>query len=125
LICWNRYSDAPKPPTTRTFCGYKVSDRYSCDEARQLETHLQESVLCLNGNDLIPDQLQDSVHDRLEALQNLFVCEGHVALLDSGVGELSLNAHVHGPLLTVIPEVGLDSVLKVHDALGVHLTGSL
>jgi hypothetical protein len=87
--------------------------------------YLQKSVLRLDGDDLVPNELQNSVHHRLKALQDLLVCEGHVAFLDSSVRELSLDAHIHGPLLTVIPEVGLDSVLKVHDALGVHLTGSL
>lgn len=88
-------------------------------------THLQKPVLGLNSNDLVPHKLQNSVDNRLEALQDLLVGEGHIALLDSSLGEFSLNTHVHGPLLTVIPEVGLDSVLKVHDALGVHLASSL
>lgn len=89
------------------------------------QTHLKKSVLCLNRNDLVSHQLQNSVDDRLEALQNLLVGESHVSFFDSSLRELSFDTHVHGPLLTVIPEVGLDSVLKVHDALGVHLTGGL
>jgi hypothetical protein len=88
-------------------------------------TYLQKSVLRLNGNDLVSNELQNSVDYRLEALQDFLVCESHVTFLDSSLGELGLDAHVHSPLLTVIPEVGLDSVLKVHDALGVHLASSL
>ena len=88
-------------------------------------TYLQQPVLGLDSDDLVSHKLQNSVDDRLETLQNLLVGESHVAFFDPGLGELSLDTHIDGPLLTVIPEVGLDSVLKVHDALGVHLARSL
>lgn len=87
--------------------------------------YLKIPVLCLNRNDLIPNKLQDPIHDRLKALQNFLVREGHVALLNTSLGELSLDANVDSPFLTVVPEIGLDSVLEVHDALGIHLPGSL
>lgn len=74
---------------------------------------------------MVAHELQNSVDNRLETLQNFLVGEGHVAFFNSSLGELGLNTNIHGPLLTVIPEVGLDSVLKVHDALGVHLASSL
>lgn len=89
------------------------------------ETYLQKSVLRLDGNNLVPNKFQNSVDHRLEALQDFLVREGHVAFLDSSFRELSLDADVHGPLLTVIPEVGLDPVLEVHDALSVHLASGL
>ena len=79
----------------------------------------------LDGNDLVPDKLQDAVHYRLEALQNLLVCECHVTLLDTSLGELCLNADVDRPLLTVVSEVGLYPVLKVHDTFCVNFAGSL
>jgi hypothetical protein len=77
--------------------------------------------LCLNGNDLIPDKLQDAVHYRLEALQNLLVRECHVAFLNASLWELSLDTDIDSPLLAIVSEVGLYPVLKVHDALGVDL----
>ena len=73
------------------------------------------------SDDLVPHQLQDSIHHGLKTLQNLLIRERHITLLNSRLRELSFNAHIHSPLLPVIPKVGLDTVLKVHDALGVHL----
>lgn len=32
MICWKRYSEAPKPPTTRTFCD-RVRDRVVSERA--------------------------------------------------------------------------------------------
>lgn len=86
---------------------------------------LQGAVLGLDGNDLVSHKLQNAVDDGLEALENLLVGEGHVTLLDTGLGELSLDTDIDSPLLAVIPEVSLDSVLKVHDALGVDTAGRL
>lgn len=91
----------------------------------RLATHLQQPVLRLNRNDLVPNQLQDPVNNRLKALQNFLIRERHVTLLNTGFGEFSLNANVHRPLLPVVSEVRLDPVLEVHDALGVHLARSL
>lgn len=124
MICWKRYSDAPKPPTTRTFCKASVNSIPLDRQSRNL-TYLQEPVLRLDGNDLVPHKLQNSIDHRLEALQNFLVCESHVTFLDTRLRELGFDANINSPLLAVIPEVGLDSVLEVHDALGVNLAGSL
>lgn len=86
-------------------------------------TYLERPILCLDGDDLISHQLQDAVHDRLKALEDFLVGEGHVAFLDASLGELSFDAHVDSPLLAVVTEVGFYPVLEVHDALGVHLAG--
>jgi hypothetical protein len=86
-------------------------------------THLQRPVLSLNGDDLITDQLKDPVDNGFKALQNFFVGEGHVAFLDTSLWEISFNADVDSPFLAVVPEIGLDTILKVHDTLGVHLSG--
>ena len=58
-------------------------------------------------------------------MKDLLVGEGHVALFDPGIGELGLDADVDGPLLSVVAEVGLDAILKVHDTLCVDLAGRL
>jgi hypothetical protein len=58
-------------------------------------------------------------------LQNLLVGEGHVSFLNAGLGKLSLNTDIDGPLLTIVSEVGFYSVLKVHNTLGVNLSSSL
>ena len=79
----------------------------------------------MDGDDLVPNQLEDTVDDRLKALQDFLVCEGHVAFLDAGLGELGLDTDVDGPLLAVVAEVGLDSVLEIHDALCVDSAGRL
>lgn len=78
----------------------------------------------MDGYDLVPNQLEDSVDDGLETLQDLLVRESHVALLDASLGEVCLDSNVHCPLLAVVAEVCLDSVLKVHDTLGVYLPSS-
>jgi hypothetical protein len=78
----------------------------------------------LNGDNLIANQLENTVHNRFKALKNLFIGEGHVALLDAGVREVSLNTHIYSPLLPVVTEIGLDAVLKVHDTLRVYLACS-
>lgn len=117
MICWKRYSEAPNPPTTRTF--YKLvsfgpKTRPGC-------SYLDQTVLCLNGDNLVADQLEDTVHDRLKALKNLLVHKCHVTLLNTSIGEVGLDTHVHCPFLSVVAEVGLDTVLKVHDTLRVDL----
>lgn len=83
------------------------------------------AVLSLDGNDLVSDKLENAVNDRLEALQNFLVCESHVTLLNAGLGEFSLDTNIDSPLLVVVAEIGLDSVLKVHDALCVNTAGCL
>lgn len=94
-------------------------------EATDDQDILQGAVLGLDGNNLVADELENAVDDGLKALENLFVGKGHVALFDASLGELSLDADVDGPLLTVVAEIGLDAVLKVHDALGVDAAGRL
>jgi hypothetical protein len=81
--------------------------------------------LRLNGDNLIPDELQNAIDHGLEALQNLLIRKRHVTLLDAGLGVLSLDTDIDRPLLAIVPEVGLYPVLKVHDALGVHLSSRL
>jgi hypothetical protein len=83
------------------------------------------AVLSLNGNDLVSHKLENTINDRLEALQDFLVGESHVTFLDAGLGELGLNAYIDSPLLVVVAKIGLDSVLKVHDALCVDTTGCL
>lgn len=124
MICWKRYSDAPKPPTTSTFCKQSQYDRSSGIQVFA-STHLKKSVLRLNGDDLVPNKLQNPVDDRLETLQDLLVGEGHVTFLDTSLREFSFDAHIDSPLLTVIPEVGLYPVLEVHDTFGVNLASDL
>jgi hypothetical protein len=79
----------------------------------------------LNRNNLVPNQLQDTVHHRLKALQNLLVGEGHVSFFNSSLWKLCFNTDIHRPLLAIVSEVCLYSVFKVHDTLGVHFAGSL
>lgn len=92
---------------------------------RDGETYLKVPVLRLDGDDLVPHELQDSVHYRFEALQNLLVREGHIALLDTSLRKLGLDTDINSPFLTVVSEICLDSVLEVHDAFGIHLACSL
>ena len=40
------------------------------------------------------------------------------------IGEVGLDTHVHCPFLSIIAEVGLDTVLEVHDTLRVDLARS-
>jgi hypothetical protein len=87
--------------------------------------YLQQSVLSLNSDNLVPNQLQYPIDHGLEALQNLLVRERHIAFLNACFWELSLNTHINSPLLAIVPEICLDPVLKVHNALGVHLTRRL
>lgn len=75
----------------------------------------------MDGDDLIAHQFENSIDDRLEALEDLFIRERHEALFNAGVGELRLDTDVDRPLLAVVAEVGLDAVFKVHDALRIHL----
>lgn len=82
-------------------------------------TNLQRSILRLDGYDLIPHQFQNPVHHRLETLQNLLVSEGHITFLNAGLRELSLDTNINSPFLSVVAEISLDSILKVHDALRV------
>jgi hypothetical protein len=81
--------------------------------------------LCLDRNDLISDQFQNSVDDRLKALENFLVGESHVTFFNRRFGILGLNTNVDRPLLTVVAEIGLYPVLKVHDTLGVDFASSL
>ncbi|KAI6753122.1 hypothetical protein HG531_005291 [Fusarium graminearum] len=70
---------------------------------------LKSTVLSLDRNNLVPDELQNTVDNRLEALKNLLVGEGHVTLLNASLRELGLNTDINSPLLTVVSEIGLDS----------------
>ena len=83
------------------------------------------AVLCLDSDDLVSDKLENTVNDRLKALQNFLVGESHVSFLDASLGELGLDTHIDRPLLVVVAEIGLDSVLEVHDALCVDTAGRL
>ena len=87
------------------------------------DTYLEHAVLRLDCNDLIPNQFKNSVDDRLEALQDLLVCESHVAFLDRRLGKFGLDTNIHRPFLTVVSKVGLDSVLEIHYALGIDSSG--
>ena len=124
LICWKRYSEAPKPPTTRTFWWsvslYGFRGREKGSGRGEGGPYLEHSVLGLDGDDLVPDELENAVHDRFETLQDFFVRECHVAFFDTGVWEFGLDANVHGPFLTVVPKIGLDAVFEVHDAFRIH-----
>lgn len=75
----------------------------------------------MNGDNLVADQLEDTVHDRLKALKDLLVHKCHVALLNTSIGEVGLDTHVYCPFLPVVAEVGLYTVLEVHDTLRVDL----
>ncbi len=88
-------------------------------------THLEDSVLGLNSNDLIADELQDAVDNRLKTLQDFFICECHVTLFDAGFGELRFDSNVNSPLLTIVAEVCFYPVFKVHNTFCVDLAGSL
>jgi hypothetical protein len=93
----------------------------TCTKPTHNEHILQRPVLGLDGNDLVPHQLQDSVHDRLETLEDFLVRKSHVAFFNPGLWEFSLNPNINGPFLAVVAEIGLYSVLKVHDTFGIHL----
>lgn len=86
---------------------------------------MEDSALRLNGDDLVADQLQYAVDNRLETLQDLFIRECHITLFDTGFGELGFDSNINGPLLTIVTKVCLYPVFKVHDALRVDLAGSL
>ncbi len=94
-------------------------------KATNHEDVLEGAVLGLDSDDLVADELEDAVDDRLEALQNFLVSESHVTFFNACLRELGLDTNINSPLLSVVPEVGLDSVLEVHDALGVHASGGL
>jgi hypothetical protein len=94
-------------------------------ETADHEHVLQLAVLCLDGDDLVPHELQDAVHNGLETLQDLLVGERHEALLDVGLQIVGLDADIDRPLLPVVSEVGLDPVLEVHDAFCVDLARRL
>jgi hypothetical protein len=83
------------------------------------------TVLSLNSNDLVSDKLENAIDDRLEALQNFLVGESHVSFFNASLGELSFDSYIDSPLLVVVAEIGLDSVLKVHDTLCVDTAGCL
>jgi hypothetical protein len=86
---------------------------------------LESAVLGLDGNDLVSHELQDTVDNGLETLKDLLVGEGHVTLLNTSLRELSLDTNIDSPLLTVVSEISLDSVLEVHDTLGVDSASGL
>ncbi len=86
---------------------------------------MQCSVLRLDGDDLIPDKFENTVNNGFETLQNLLVRECHVTFLNASLREFGLNTDVDGPLLPVVPEISLDSVLEVHDAFCVYTTSRL
>jgi len=96
-----------------------------CAKSTYYQDVLERAILRLDSDDLIPDKLQDTVDHWLETLQDLLVGEGHVSLLDASLRELGLNTNINSPFLTVVPEISLDSVLEIHDALGVNTTGGL
>lgn len=86
---------------------------------------LQSSVLCLDSDNLVADEFQNAVDDGLETLQDFLVGEGHETFLDTSLGEFSLDTDIDSPLLAVGAEISLDSVLKVHDTLGVDTASGL
>jgi hypothetical protein len=95
---------------------------------KQENPYLKQSVLCLDGNDLVTNQLENTVHHGLETLQNLLIGKGHVAFLNARIREVRLNTNIDRPFLTVVSEVRLDTVLEIHNTLGVNLarsTGSI
>ena len=94
-------------------------------EATHDEDVLQDAVLGLDSDDLVADEFEDAVDDGLETLQDLFIGEGHVTFFNAGVWEFGLNADIDGPFLAVIAEIGLYSVLKIHDAFCVDFTSCL
>lgn len=87
--------------------------------------YLEDSVLGLNGDYLVADKLQYAVDNRLETLQDLFVCECHVTFFNTGLGELRFNSNINSPFLAIVPEVCFYPIFKVHNALRVDLAGSL
>lgn len=86
---------------------------------------LQSSVLRLDSNDLVAYEFQDAIDNGLKALENFFIGKRHVAFLDTSLWEFSLDTNINSPLLAVVAEISLDSIFKVHDALGVYSAGSL
>lgn len=78
----------------------------------------------MDRNDLVPDKLQDPVDHGFEALQNLFVRKCHVSLFNTSLWELGLDAYIDSPFLTIVSEVGLYSVLEIHDTLSIDLACS-
>lgn len=79
----------------------------------------------MNGDDLVPDELEDAIDDRLKALQDLLVRECHVTFFNASLGEFGLDTDIDGPLLAIVAEISLYPVLKVHDALGVDFSSRL
>lgn len=102
-----------------------LEEVFRSTETTDDENVLQGSVLGLDGDNLVADEFQNTVHDGLETLQDFLVGEGHETFLDTSLGEFSLDTDINSPLLTVGAEISLDSVLKVHDTLGVDTAGSL
>jgi len=81
---------------------------------------LKYSVLGLDGDDLVAHEFQDSIHDWLKTLQDLFVRKGHITLLDAGVRKFSFDTDIDCPLLSIIAEISLDAVFKVHDTFCIN-----
>ena len=78
--------------------------------------------MSLNGDDLVPDELEDAIHDRLKALQYLLIRECHVSILDGRFWKLGFDTNIYGPLLAVVTEVGFYPVLEIHYAFRVDST---
>lgn len=77
--------------------------------------------MCLDGNDLIADQFQNAVDNRLETLKNLLIGKSHISIFNASLSKVGFDTDIHSPLLTIVAEVCLDTILKVHDTFGIHL----
>lgn len=86
---------------------------------------LERTVLSLNGDNLVADEFENTVDNGLKALQNFLVGESHVAFFNASLRELRFDTDIDSPLLAVVAEISLDSVLEIHDTLGVNAAGNL
>lgn len=89
------------------------------------DTYLQHFVLRLDGNDLVPNKLQDAIHHWLKALENFLVGKCHVPFFDPSIWELCFDTNIDRPFLAIVSEIRLDPVFKVHYTFRVHSTGRL
>ena len=103
-----------------SFCSFFRGKRGGKRRGKGEGPYLEHSVLRLDGNDLVPDELEDAIDDGFETLQDFLVRERHVAFFDTGVWEFGLDADVDGPFLAIVPEIGFDAVFEVHDAFRIH-----
>jgi hypothetical protein len=90
--------------------------------------YLKRGILSLNLSNLVSDKLIDPIYNRPKALKNFVVRKSHISFFDASFREFcfdaDIDADIYGPFLPIIPKIGLNSILKIHDALGINPASS-